>query len=270
MDVVRAFYRAVNASDAESVAAFYHPDCILEYVFADGRSVCEGRDAARQRWLAEFDQYAGGLPGGHRIRVDRVAGMETGWGWVRADWTGAIRDRTSGDSREAQGYSHFWIDGGLISRHRSIVRTPGVDPGNKHPGSTPGVGVGAVIFVGGRVVLVRRRHEPLAGQWSLPGGRLERGETLEAGVAREVLEETGLVVEVGPLVEVFDRILVDEAGSVRYHFVLVDYLCRPLGGTLQAGGDIDEVALADPAALDSFRVAAKARDVIARALRVTP
>lgn len=124
-----------------------------------------------------------------------------------------------------------------------------------------------VLTEDGKIVLVKRRHEPLAGQWSLPGGRLELGETLEAGVAREVLEETGLVVDVGPMVEVFDRILVDEAGSVRYHFVLVDYLCRPRGGTLQAGGDTDHVALADPAALDAFRVAAKAQDVIARALR---
>ena len=87
----------------------------------------------------------------------------------------------------------------------------------------------------GRVLLVKRRHEPLAGQWSLPGGMLELGETLEAGIAREMQEETGLVVTVGPVVEAFDRILLDDTGRVRYHFVLVDYLCRVRGGTLRAG-----------------------------------
>ena len=82
----------------------------------------------------------------------------------------------------------------------------------------------------GKVVLVKRRFEPLAGQWSLPGGRLELGETLEAGLAREMLEETGLEVEVGPVVDVFDRILLDPERKVRYHYVLIDYLCRPIGG----------------------------------------
>ena len=120
----------------------------------------------------------------------------------------------------------------------------------------------------GRVLLVKRRYEPLAGQWSLPGGALEVGETLEAGVAREIAEETGLVVDVGPAVEVFDRILVDESGGVRYHFVLVDYLCGVAGGALQAGSDVDDARFVDPADVASLRVAAKAQDVIARALRM--
>jgi ADP-ribose pyrophosphatase YjhB (NUDIX family) len=128
------------------------------------------------------------------------------------------------------------------------------------------VGVGAVVLMDdGRVVLVKRRHEPLAGEWSLPGGALEVGETLEAGVAREIHEETGLVVDVGPLVELFDRILVDEAGAVQYHFVLADYLCRPRQGRLVAGTDVEDVALADPDALEAFRLTEKAREVIARA-----
>jgi ADP-ribose pyrophosphatase YjhB (NUDIX family) len=118
-----------------------------------------------------------------------------------------------------------------------------------------------------RVVLVKRTREPLAGQWSLPGGTLELGETLEAGTAREILEETGLVVDVGPVIEVFDRILVD-GDRVRYHFVLIDYLCRPLGGQLAAGTDVSAVTVADPAALAPYRLAEKARDVIARALRL--
>ena len=132
----------------------------------------------------------------------------------------------------------------------------------------PVVGVGAVILVEGGVVLIKRRYEPLAGQWSLPGGGVEVGETLEAAVAREVVEETGLLVEVGPVVDVFDRILLDDAGKVRYHFVLVDYLCRPIGGELAPRSDADEVRVVPPEALDPYRLTDKALDVIRRALRV--
>ena len=132
----------------------------------------------------------------------------------------------------------------------------------------PVVGVGAVIVEGGRVVLIRRRFEPLAGQWSLPGGTLELGETLEAGVAREMLEETGLVVEVGPVVEVFDRIMLDDARRVQYHFVLVDYLCWPVAGDLRAGSDVDAAVFAPPEALGSYRLTPKATAVIERGLRL--
>jgi mutator protein MutT len=132
--------------------------------------------------------------------------------------------------------------------------------------SHPIVGVGAVIEQHGQVVLVRRRFEPLAGQWSLPGGTLELGETLEAGVAREMLEETGLVVQVGPVVEVFDRILLDEERRVKYHFVLVDYLCRPLSGDLRHGSDVDGAVFVREAELDSYQLTVKARAVIERAL----
>jgi len=133
----------------------------------------------------------------------------------------------------------------------------------------PVVGVGAVVFMpDGRVVLIKRGHEPLAGQWSIPGGKLELGETLEAGTARETLEETGLVVEVGPLIEVFDRILMDERGQVGYHFVLVDYLCRLVSGTPVAGSDAEAVTLADPAALAPFQLTLKTQSVIARAARM--
>ena len=132
----------------------------------------------------------------------------------------------------------------------------------------PIVGVGAVIVDAGKVVLVRRRYEPLAGQWSLPGGTLELGETLETGAAREIREETGLHVEVGPIIEVFDRIMLDDERRVRYHFVLVDYLCRPVGGELQAGSDVDDAALVAPASLGPYNLTDKARAVIARALEL--
>jgi 8-oxo-dGTP diphosphatase len=130
----------------------------------------------------------------------------------------------------------------------------------------PIVGVGAVIVVDGKIVLIKRRFEPLAGQWSLPGGTLEVGESLEAGTAREILEETGLVVEVGPVIEVFDRILFDADERVRYHFVLIDYLCRPTGGTLRHGSDVDDAVLVDPADLERYRLTPKATAIIQRAL----
>jgi 8-oxo-dGTP diphosphatase len=130
----------------------------------------------------------------------------------------------------------------------------------------PIVGVGAVVLVDGKVVLIKRRFEPLAGQWSLPGGTLEVGESLEEGTAREILEETGLVVEVGPVIEVFDRILFDADKRVRYHFVLIDYLCRPRSGMLRHGSDVDDAVLADPSDLERYRLTPKATAIITRAL----
>ena len=143
----------------------------------------------------------------------------------------------------------------------------------------PVVGVGAVVLVtsaaaasGGLpaagVVLVKRRHEPLAGEWSLPGGTLEVGETLAAAVAREVAEETGLAVDVGPVIEVFDRIMLDDERRVQYHFVLIDYLCRPVGGVLRAGSDAADVAIAAPDALAPFGLTDKALSVIARGVEL--
>jgi len=103
---------------------------------------------------------------------------------------------------------------------------------------TPLLGVGAVVENEGRVLLVRRGNEPLKGDWSLPGGLLEVGEALPDGVVREVREETGLIVEPVELIELLDRIHRD-GKRVRYHYVIADYLCRVVGGTLQAGSDAD-------------------------------
>ena len=106
--------------------------------------------------------------------------------------------------------------------------------------SSPLVGVGAVVVHDGRVLLVQRGHEPAKGQWSLPGGLIDLGETLPEAVAREVLEETGLVVEPVQLIEVLDRIH-REGERVRYHYVIADYLCRVVGGALVAASDADAV-----------------------------
>ena len=132
----------------------------------------------------------------------------------------------------------------------------------------PYVGIGGVIVHDGRVVLVKRRFEPLAGQWSIPGGAVEAGETLEACVVREMTEETGFVVEVGPVVEVLDRITRDDEGRVVYHFVLIDYLCRPLGGELRAGSDVAEAVLAEPSELTQYELTERALAVIERALEM--
>ncbi len=105
----------------------------------------------------------------------------------------------------------------------------------------PIIGVGAVIVDGERALIVRRNTEPLKGEWSVPGGMLELGEKLRDGARREALEETGLTVEAGEVLEVFDSIFTDEEGRTQYHYVLIDYLCRVMSGTAQAGSDVSEV-----------------------------
>jgi 8-oxo-dGTP diphosphatase len=137
----------------------------------------------------------------------------------------------------------------------------------KYP-DRPYVGVGAVIVRDGTVLLVKRKYEPLAGQWSLPGGAVEVGETLEACLVREMREETGLEVSVGPVIEVLDRISHDEEGRVMYHFVLVDYLCWPTGGALRAGSDVAEAIFASPRDLLQYDLTSKATSVVERALRL--
>ncbi|MGE0362246.1 MAG: NUDIX hydrolase [Vicinamibacterales bacterium] len=137
---------------------------------------------------------------------------------------------------------------------------------HEYPGA-PVAGVGGVVIDAGRVLLVRRAHPPRQGEWSLPGGRVELGETLHDAVRRELREETGLEVTVGPLVECFDRIHRDDAGRVRYHFVIADYLCRVAGGTLRAGDDAADVAWVTPEALPGYHVNAHAVAVIDAAFR---
>jgi 8-oxo-dGTP diphosphatase len=130
----------------------------------------------------------------------------------------------------------------------------------------PIVGVGAVIVEDGKVVLIKRKYEPLKGHWSLPGGIVEIGETLETALTREMLEETGLRVDVGPVIEVFDRIMRDEQHRVRYHFVLIDYLCWRTEGSLRAGSDVDAAIWTDPATLSQYALTKKATSVIHRGL----
>lgn len=126
----------------------------------------------------------------------------------------------------------------------------------------PLIGVGAIIIDRGRALVVRRATEPLKGEWSIPGGVLELGETLRAGVIREAKEETGLDVLPIEVLEVYDRIVADDAGKTRYHYVLIDYLCQVTGGELRAASDVSEVRWLTEQELDSFPIADAAEEVI--------
>jgi 8-oxo-dGTP diphosphatase len=105
----------------------------------------------------------------------------------------------------------------------------------------PIIGVGAVIIHRDRALLVRRATDPLKGEWSVPGGMLELGEKLRDGLRREVLEETGLEVEPGEVLDVFDSIFRDEQGRTQYHYVLIDYRCHATSEEAKAGSDVSEV-----------------------------
>jgi 8-oxo-dGTP diphosphatase len=132
----------------------------------------------------------------------------------------------------------------------------------------PIVGVGGVVLSNGRALLIKRAGPPLAGQWSIPGGMLELGETLVEAVQRELAEETGLVVRVLELVEVFERIEFDAARRARYHFVVLDYLCEATGGEARAGSDVSDTAWAAPSEFASYGLTETATRVIEKAFRM--
>jgi ADP-ribose pyrophosphatase len=128
------------------------------------------------------------------------------------------------------------------------------------------VGVGGVVLIDGRVVLIRRGQEPLRGRWVIPGGTVELGETLQEAVVREMQEETGLLVAPREVVLVFDRIQ-REGPSVEYHYVIIDYACEYVSGELKAGSDADEVALVAPEDLDRYDLPPQARDLVVDVFR---
>jgi 8-oxo-dGTP diphosphatase len=133
--------------------------------------------------------------------------------------------------------------------------------------NTPLVGVGAIIIEGERVVLVKRGHAPLLGKWSIPGGVLEMGETLRKAVVREALEETGLAVEPGELLGVFERVIPDENGRMKYHYVLIDFLCRRVAGELVAADDAEEARWFRREELAGLELARETEEVILKGFR---
>jgi len=126
----------------------------------------------------------------------------------------------------------------------------------------PLVGVGAIIIDGDRVLLVKRAHPPLQAQWSIPGGVLEVGEFVREAAVREAREETGLIVEPAELLGVYDRVLRHPDGRVQYHYVLVDFLCHPVGGELRAASDAAEVRWFKREELLPLKLADDTQDVI--------
>jgi ADP-ribose pyrophosphatase YjhB (NUDIX family) len=145
-------------------------------------------------------------------------------------------------------------------------------PSSREYPERPMVGVGGVIIENGRTLLIRRGSEPLLGEWSIPGGMLELGETLEEGVARELLEETGLVVRVIELIEVFDRIYLESTAGAqegqkrpRFHYVIVDYLCERLAGEPAAGSDVTDVAFATEEDLAKYNLTETATRILMKA-----
>ena len=138
--------------------------------------------------------------------------------------------------------------------------------GREYP-DTPLLGVGAVIVQDNRVLLIRRGQAPLLGEWSLPGGVLECGETLREATIREAREETGLIVETGELLGVYERVIRSDDGRVRYHYVLIDFLCSQVSGELQAGSDAADVRWFGGEELDALDLPGDTRDVIAKGLQ---
>ena len=142
--------------------------------------------------------------------------------------------------------------------------------GSREYPDRPFVGVGGVVIEGGRVLLIRRANEPRQGEWSIPGGLVETGETLEYAVARELQEETGLVVRPLGVLEVFERIVLDGKGRARYHFVLIDYLCERLEGNARPGSDVLDVAWVEEGQLGRYEISEKATEIIRKAFQRKP
>lgn len=132
----------------------------------------------------------------------------------------------------------------------------------------PIVGVGGIIFRGESVLLIKRGREPARGQWSIPGGVVDLGETLQAAVVRETLEETRVQVEPLVLVKVLDRIFRDKEGRVTYHYVLVDFLCRYKGGEVRPGSDALDARFVPVSELALLNVIPATREVISLAARL--
>ena len=149
--------------------------------------------------------------------------------------------------------------------HRNPNLFGGILTERQYP-KQPLVGVGALIIENRRVVLIKRGHAPLLGEWSIPGGMLELGETVRQGTEREALEETGLCVRATELLGVFDRVVLDDARRVLYHYVLIDFLCEVISGELQASGDAADARWFTLEEVNALPLALDTAEVIRQAL----
>jgi 8-oxo-dGTP diphosphatase len=130
------------------------------------------------------------------------------------------------------------------------------------------VGVGGVVISRGRVLIVRRGSPPLQGEWSIPGGMLEVGETVVEGVRRELAEETGVEASVHGVIEVFERISLDAEGKPVYHYVVLDHFCELVRGEARAGSDVTDVAWVSEVDLEKYSLTPSATRVIQKAFRI--
>jgi 8-oxo-dGTP diphosphatase len=145
--------------------------------------------------------------------------------------------------------------------------TPKVICPREYP-ERPVLGVGGVVISQGLALLVRRANPPLQGEWSIPGGMLEVGETVVEGVRRELAEETGIEVSVHSVIEVFERISLDAAGKAAYHYVVLDYHCEVVRGEARPGSDVTEVAWVPEANLEEYSLTPSAAQVVRKAFQI--
>ena len=139
-----------------------------------------------------------------------------------------------------------------------------VSPEREYP-VAPLPAVSGVIFnKQNHVLLIRRNRQPSAGKWSLPGGVVQLGEELEQALKREILEESEIFVKVGPLLDVSSRIIVDETGKIRYHYVLLDYLCKHVSGSPKAGSDAGDLKWIPVDRVGEFDITQGLLDVISK------
>ena len=136
---------------------------------------------------------------------------------------------------------------------------------NRRYPERPFAGVGAIVFRGTEVLLVKRGRPPAVGKWSIPGGLVELGESLDAAVCREVLEESGLEVRTIDLVAALDRVILDPEGRIEYHYILLDFLCEMVGGQIQAGTDAEECRFVPLEELGLYEMTRGTEQVIRRA-----
>jgi 8-oxo-dGTP diphosphatase len=130
----------------------------------------------------------------------------------------------------------------------------------------PIIAVGAIIRDGARIVVIRRDREPAKGRWTFPGGGIELGETVRDALRREALEETGLEVEAGELAAIVDRILPDDAGRIQYHYVILDFLARPVAGALRPGDDASDIRWVGLSELEQLDMTEQAKEIARKLL----